>query len=394
MAIELSHVLITPHSIVKSRTGGIIARILSRTDLELVSAQIFAPDEKFVQEYSESLKDHKLYGISPEKAKLFSEYVLENFMPTQGKRHRAMLLLFQGEEAISKIFKICGPLSENDFLDRESTPGETVRDTYADLIWADKENHILKYFEPAVIVARNKATIKHNLQMFSNFLRNEQNIVNNVTYKNPELIERTLVIIKPDNWNYASSRPGSIIDMFSRTGLRIIGCKMFRMSVAQALEFYGPVRNVLVEKQAEVYANKARELIEAEFDMQLSDKSKQLLIDGFGINYATDQFEKIIEFMSGTRPDECLEDDFEKPGKVKCMILIYEGTNAVQKIREVLGPTDPTKAPSGTIRKEFGHSIMINSAHASDSPENAKREMRITRIDDNTLVNHVDEFYA
>ena len=59
---------------------------------------------------------------------------------------------------------------------------------------------------------------------------------------------RTLVIIKPDNWRYPSSRPGNIIDMLSRTGLRIVGCKLYRMSVEEALEFYGPVKNALREK--------------------------------------------------------------------------------------------------------------------------------------------------
>jgi len=45
------------------------------------------------------------------------------------------------------------------------------------------------------------------------------------------------------------------------------------------------------------------------------------------------------------------------------------------KIREVLGPTDPAKAPPGSIRREFGSTIMVNAAHASDSPDNARREM-------------------
>ncbi|MFI3257355.1 MAG: nucleoside-diphosphate kinase [Spirochaetales bacterium] len=392
MAVELSYVVITPHSIVKSRTGGIIARILSRTDLELVSAQIFAPDESFVNEYMESLKNPALYAISSEQSELFQDYVRENFMPSEGRKHRAMLLLFQGEDAISKIFKICGPMSETGFTDHEKTAGETVRDTYADLIWADKEKRIVKYFEPAVVFARSVESIKYTLNMFSKFLRNQENIVENITYENPEIIERTLVIIKPDNWNYASSRPGSIIDMFSRTGLRIIGCKMFRMSVSQALEFYEPVKDVLVEKHSANFGEKACKILEKEFSMTLSDISKQYLTDGFGKNYANEQFEKIIEFMSGIRPDQCPKEYITEPGKVKSMVLIYEGEHAVQKIRKVLGPTDPTKAPGGTIRKEFGHSVMINSAHASDSVENAKREMNIVRINENTLTLHIDEY--
>ncbi|MBO7224093.1 MAG: nucleoside-diphosphate kinase, partial [Kiritimatiellae bacterium] len=60
--------------------------------------------------------------------------------------------------------------------------------------------------------------------------------------------------------------------------------------------------------------------------------------------------------------------------------LIYEGENAVAKIRDILGATDPNKARPGSVRREFGTNIMVNAAHASDSPENAKREMKIIDI--------------
>lgn len=96
-----------------------------------------------------------------------------------------------------------------------------------------------------------------------------------------------------------------------------------------------------------------------------------------------DQFNQIVEFMSGSNPDKCPLEELENPGKVKSMVLIYEGENAVSKIRDVLGPTDPTKAPGGTIRREFGSNIMVNTAHASDSPESAVREMGIVRIEEN-----------
>jgi nucleoside diphosphate kinase len=65
--------------------------------------------------------------------------------------------------------------------------------------------------------------------------------------------------------------------------------------------------------------------------------------------------------------------------------LVYRGIDAIAKIREVLGPTDPSKAPPGSIRKEFGQTVMINAAHASDSPENARREMEIIRMSENNL---------
>jgi nucleoside diphosphate kinase len=68
--------------------------------------------------------------------------------------------------------------------------------------------------------------------------------------------------------------------------------------------------------------------------------------------------------------------------------------DAVRKTREVLGPTDPAKAPPGSIRGEFGQTMMINAAHASDSPENAEREMAIIQVSDNNFKTLVDDWYA
>jgi nucleoside diphosphate kinase len=221
------------------------------------------------------------------------------------------------------------------------------------------------------------------MRLIADFIKDEPAVIENMRYPDPEKIERTLVIIKPDNWIHASSRPGTIIDMFSRTGLRIISCKVHRMSVAEALEFYGPVKNVLRQKLAPVYGEKAASTLEREFNLKISESTLRALTDSFGIEYAEDQFSQIVEFMSGRRPEECPVDELNTPGDVKCMVLVYEGENAVAKIRDVLGPTDPTKAPGGTVRREFGRNVMVNTAHASDSPESAKREMQVLKITHN-----------
>ncbi|MFH1779513.1 MAG: nucleoside-diphosphate kinase, partial [Candidatus Micrarchaeota archaeon] len=55
---------------------------------------------------------------------------------------------------------------------------------------------------------------------------------------------------------------------------------------------------------------------------------------------------------------------------------IWEGENAVQKVRDLAGPTDSEKAPKGTIRGDFGTNIQVNIIHASDSPENAEIEIK------------------
>jgi nucleoside diphosphate kinase len=94
--------------------------------------------------------------------------------------------------------------------------------------------------------------------------------------------------------------------------------------------------------------------------------------------------------MAGRSSSECEPALMTSPGSEKCIALVYEGVNAVAKIRDVLGPTDPTKAPPGSIRREFGSSIMVNAAHASDSADNARREMAIVNVSDNTFKREVE----
>jgi len=57
------------------------------------------------------------------------------------------------------------------------------------------------------------------------------------------------------------------------------------------------------------------------------------------------------------------------------VVQVLEGEGAIQKYRDVLGATDPSKAEPGTIRKEFALSIGENSAHGSDAPETATIEI-------------------
>jgi len=56
--------------------------------------------------------------------------------------------------------------------------------------------------------------------------------------------------------------------------------------------------------------------------------------------------------------------------------LALEGEDAVARVRDLLGPTDSTKAPKGTIRGDFGVDMMTNVCHASDSVENAQLELK------------------
>jgi nucleoside diphosphate kinase len=389
MKQALSYVMVSPYTIAKSRTGAVISRLLFRTDLELVGAQIFAPGEAFVAEYAAELRKRQPSG----ELLLLASYVEKNLAPSEGRRHRSLLLLFRGENPCEKLLNICGRVYTK-HQEVEAISGETIRDTYADLIFSRENPETISYFEPAVLTPRNQREADIDLRLFARHLSGGENIIQNISYSDPSRIEKTLVIIKPDNWTRNSSRPGAIIDMFSRTGLRIVGIKIHRFTMSQALEFYGPVEAVLCQKLSPSFGKRAREILEKEFDISLGGDIEKALIEHFGVECAKDQFRRIVEFMSGKRPDQCPPGDMEKPGSVKCMILIYEGENAVKKIRDVLGPTDPLKAPDGTVRREFGRDVMVNTAHASDSPESFEREQRIVKINENSLVSIINESLA
>ncbi len=58
-----------------------------------------------------------------------------------------------------------------------------------------------------------------------------------------------------------------------------------------------------------------------------------------------------------------------------CIPMVLEREDAVARLREVIGATDPAKAAEGTVRKLYAESVERNAIHASDSPENAVREM-------------------
>src|SRR5580704_17702005 len=146
MAQQLAYVLITPYTLHKSRTGGIIARLITRTGLELVAARMFAPSVELVRQYSDAV----VSAADPQDRRiqeLIRDYILANLSPdaTTGRHRRVMMLLFSGEEAVRKIRSVIGNIS----ADRRG--GETIRDTYGDLIM--DENGNVRYFEPAVLAA-------------------------------------------------------------------------------------------------------------------------------------------------------------------------------------------------------------------------------------------------
>jgi nucleoside diphosphate kinase len=353
---------------------------------------MITPDETFVREYAALIREQEERHLNT-AGKLLGNYIEQSMSPVKGHQPHFLLLTFVGENPWRKLSDICGVLFP-DPKSLEKNSGETIRDTYADLILDPEDAEKIVYFEPAILTPRRKELAIETMTLFARHFRKYENILQNMTYADPSKIERTLVIIKPDNWNFASSRPGTIIDMFSRTGLKVIGTKIFRFSINQALDFYGPVEQALMNKLSPIFGQKAKELLEKEFNLSLNEETGKMLSDCFGREYAKEEFSKIVEFMSGRRLATCPPEQADQPGEVKCMILVYEGENAVQKIRDVLGPTDPLKAPGGTVRREFGSSIMVNTAHASDSTESYEREKDIVRIEENSLIPIMEEYLA
>ncbi|VVM07130.1 nucleoside-diphosphate kinase [Methylacidimicrobium tartarophylax] len=388
MARELSYVIINPYSLNKSRTGAILSRLLTRTSLELAGAAMFAPSHELVREYAKMIVTEN----DPQDRQiqqLIQEYILENYAPDPAtkQRRRVMVLLFSGNDAVARTREAVGNIS------RMSSGGETVRDTFADLVFA--RDGSVRYFEPAVLAAPTVEEAKAKLRLWSRYAESDSGLVSASlpTLEEPRH-ERTLVILKPDTIRFPGGRPGNVIDLFSKTGLAITAIKLHRMSIAEAEEFYGPVRAVLREKLVGATGEKAKELLTSALGITVEPDLKEELGRLLGPKAADHQFNLILQFMTGYNPKDCSEAESKLPGKEKCLILVYEGIDAVQRIREVLGPTDPAKAPPGSIRREFGQNIMVNAAHASDSVQSAEREMQILRPGENNFRSLVAEYYG
>ncbi len=109
---------------------------------------------------------------------------------------------------------------------------------------------------------------------------------------------------------------GSVLDRFEKAGFSIIGCKMTRLLPPVLREHYAHVASM--------------------------------------------PFYPEIERFMGSRP---------------VIVMALSGEDIVQKVRNLLGPTDSKKAAKGTIRGDFGTDMMVNVVHASDSDENARAEI-------------------
>lgn len=386
MAKQLSFALINPYTIAKSRTGGVISRLVTRTGLELVAARMFGPSAELVRQYADLVRQSP--DVDADERKILADYVATRFAPDAktGRPQRVLMLLFEGEDAIQKVRQAVGPIKHS------SESGETVRDTFGDCILGPDGR--IQYVEPAVMTARSPETVAATLKLWASFSATDGGIVGQAQdVVNDASSQKTLVILKPDNFRYPSARVGNIIDIFSASGLRIVAAKVHRMSVEEAEEFYGPVRAVLQKKMKTLVVDRAAKALGAEFDMDFTPETRAAIGEAIGPAVGDHQFFQIIQFMTGYWPPSIQTEDKPQPGKERCLILVYAGPGAVDKIRKILGPTDPSKAEPGSVRKEYGKDIMVNAAHASDSAENAQREMKIVKVEQDVVKPLVEKYY-
>src|SRR5882762_9110866 len=194
MSQQLAYVIITPYTLYKSRTGGILARLITRTGLELVGARMFAPSPELVQKYSEAI----LSADDPQDRRiqeLIRDYILHNLSPDPktGRRRRVMMLLLKGDDAVRKVRSVIGNISP----DRRG--GETIRDTYGDLITDESGN--VRYFEPAVLAAPNVDEARIKLRLWADYSEKDGGVLESmIQYRPDENPQRTLVLIKTDNF--------------------------------------------------------------------------------------------------------------------------------------------------------------------------------------------------
>src|SRR5438874_10571881 len=100
---ELSYAIVTPYSMRKSRTGGIVSRPISRTGLDVVAGRMFAPSAELVKRYAETIvtETESRHRATQE---LIREYVRRNFTgEINGQRPRVLFLVFRCEDAVAKV---------------------------------------------------------------------------------------------------------------------------------------------------------------------------------------------------------------------------------------------------------------------------------------------------
>ena len=392
MKNELTYALITPYSIIKSRTGGIIGRLLRMSNLDLVGARMFVFSDEFVDAYARDLRSTT---SDPKLGQGWFDYIKEHF--SRGNRFgilpRCMVLLFRGSDARRHLKDdVIGSFTR--------TPvGDTIRGTYGDLVFDIWGN--VDYFEPAAITAPDDESNRRHLALLSKYALTDGGILEDqLALPDAKNVQTSLVMLKPDNFERPSGRAGNIIDVFSRTGLFMVAAEVISMTAAQGIEFYGHLRELFVEKLKNSIKGQIREALSSTFGFEISDEIDDHIADQLKQLNAQREFERIVHYMTGVDLSEVTDPAQRKIiSHTKCLAILYRGPDAINKIRTRLGATNPEEAQPGTARSEFAQDLMRNGAHASDSPESAVRERKILGLckdssDTCRFKQIVDEFLA
>ncbi len=375
MADQLAYLMITPYSLAKSRTGAIIARVLSVVQAELVGIHMMKPSDQFLDQFLESFSNTPEEYRSNSHQALLS-YIDENLRSrnSMGISNRVMVLLFRGDDVIEHLrHDIVGTA-------KADVAGDTVRGSFGDFL-AYPDGRV-RYFEPAVICGLSEESTREQLGLISKYCVSDGGVIENaVSFPDSGTnVETSLVILKPDNFYTRSRRAGNIIDIFSKTGLFIVGAKLQRMTVSQGEQFYGPLKDIFRRKLVGKVVDVARERLQDAFDFEIPEDAYIKIGDMLRDINAETEFAKIVEYMTGIDPRKMPDDQKDLPGTVQSLALLYRGEDAIEKIRRWLGATDPSKADFGTVRSDFGRDLMRNAAHASDSVESAERERKIVGL--------------
>jgi len=373
MKKELTYALITPYSLLKSRTGGIISRLLSLSDLELVGARMYTPSNKFLDEYIKTIETQKMKTVWKNAMIDYINNMLRKNNKL-GMANRAMLLLFEGKNAVDVL--------HNNVIGSASDPlrGNTIRGTYGDSILDGKGK--VEYFEPAVLTSADKATNISQLKLFAKYSLSDGGILEKaVKFPKNKRPETSLIILKP--FEKHDPRTGNIIDMIARTGFYMVGAKLLDLSTKQAQEFYGPVKDFFNSSFDDKFKPKLVENLRAslnqkDFSFELNDTILNKMADQLKEPTVEGEFGNILQYMTGSAPSAFTETKMTGDGKhTICLALLYQGINTIKTIRELLGATDPKKAKYSSIRRFYGLDILRNAVHASDSPKSVIRERKI-----------------
>ena len=368
----LAYVLITPYSLAKSRTGGIISRLLSLSGLRLVGARMYAPGDAMVDEYKASIEKQRI-DREPKQALL--RYIDDQLRPgnRMGLTNRVMLLLLEGANATKVLHeRVVGSMTF-------ATCGNTIRGTYGDYVTTPDGE--LVYFEPAVLISTEPETTRRQLAVFAKYAGSDGGILEKlIRVPKAGTHTTTLVILKPDNFQRQTSAPGNVIDSFSRTGLFIVGAKVLHVSVSQALELYAPLRKEFVERLRPTVQDRAQQALEQALGFSLDEPAAKTIGNALKQLNAEHEFSQVVEYLTGLDPRDVAGAERSRRGRETCLALLYRGPNAVNSIRKTLGATNPQLAEGGTIRHMYGVGLLKNVAHASHTARNAARERKIVDL--------------